>query len=116
MIKRSLLLSKFIDKNQSLLLFGPRGSGKTKLLETTLPQHALVISLLESEHFQRYLAEPSLFSREIIKRLNSQPADSALVVAIDEVQKLPILLDEVHFLIEKFKGRGADKMEIIHLR
>ena len=70
-----------------------------------MPEHALVISLLESENFQRYLAEPSLFSREIVKRMMSQPAHRTLVVAIDEVQKLPILLDEVHFLIEKYKGR-----------
>ena len=105
MIKRKLLLSKFIEKNQSLLLFGPRGSGKTKLLETTLPGHRLIISLLESEYFQRYLVDPSLFSKEIVKQIQSQPADSVLVVAVDEVQKLPILLDEVHYLIEKYKGR-----------
>ena len=100
-----LELSKFIKKKQSVFLFGPRGSGKTKLLEATLPQHSLVISLLESEYYQRYLAEPAQFSREIASRIKSLPMNEALVVAIDEVQKLPILLDEVHFLIEKYKGR-----------
>lgn len=105
MIKRLIQLSKYIDKNQSLFVFGPRGSGKTSLLEATLPPRSLVISLLESEYFQRYLAEPSLFSREIMSRMKALPTNETLVVAIDEVQKLPNLLDEVHLLIEKFKGR-----------
>lgn len=70
-----------------------------------MPPRAVVISLLNSEHFQRYLAEPSLFSREITARMKALGGSGPLVVAIDEVQKLPILLDEVHLLIEKFKGR-----------
>lgn len=105
MIKRKLDIANFIDKNQSLFLFGPRGSGKTKLLEVTLPQQAMTVSLLESEYFQRYLVEPALFSREITTRLKAMPARESLIVAVDEIQKLPILLDEVHSLIEKYKGR-----------
>lgn len=105
MIHRRLELSKFITKNQSVFLFGPRGSGKTKLLESTLPDEAVIISLLDSEYFQRYLSEPALFSREIIARLKNLPPNKTLIIAVDEVQKLPMLLDEVHLLIEKHKGR-----------
>lgn len=107
MIKRSLELAKFIAKNQSVFLFGPRGSGKTRLLESVLPKNSWTISLLESEYFQRYLSEPSLFSREIKTRMGTLQLGESLIVAVDEVQKLPNLLDEVHSLMEKFKGRLA---------
>jgi uncharacterized protein len=105
MIKRYFELAKFIDKNQSIFLFGPRGSGKTRLLESTLPKQAIIISLLESENFQRFLSEPALFSREVTLRVKALTAGESLIVAVDEVQKLPLLLDEIHFLIEKYKGK-----------
>lgn len=105
MIQRSLQLSRFIDKKQSIFVFGPRGSGKTKLLEATLPTNSLAISLLDPVYFQRYLAEPSLFSLEITARIKALKKNEHLVVAIDEVQKLPILLDQVHLLIETYKGQ-----------
>ena len=105
MINRALELAKFVDKKQSIFLFGPRGSGKTKLIEATLPTGSVIISLLDSEYFHRYMAEPSLFSREINARIKSLGANETLVVAIDEVQKLPMLLDDVHLLIEKYKNR-----------
>jgi predicted AAA+ superfamily ATPase len=105
MINRYFQLSKFIDKNKAYSCWGPRGTGKTKLLESTLPPKSIVISLLESENYHRYLSDPSLFSKEIQSRLKSLNRDEHLVIAVDEVQKLPRLLDEVHSLIEKFKGR-----------
>ncbi|MCX6119177.1 MAG: DUF4143 domain-containing protein [Proteobacteria bacterium] len=105
MIDRYFNLLKFIDKFQSVFLFGPRGTGKTKLLEASLPPSARVISLLEPEYFQRYLSDPSLLTAEIVSDMRKRSNESPLVVAIDEVQKLPILLDQVHALIEKFKGK-----------
>jgi predicted AAA+ superfamily ATPase len=65
----------------------------------------MLISLLDSEYFQRYLTETSLFSREMTAKLKSKAQQDTLVVAVDEVQKLPMLLDEVHLLIEKYKGQ-----------
>ena len=50
--------------------------------------------------FTRYLRNPGLFRKELEKEINS---DRVLTVFIDEVQKLPSLLDEVHYLIEKYK-------------
>ena len=105
MIKRKLQLNNFIDKNQSILLFGARGTGKTKLLEVSLPEHAIYISLLAGAEYQRFLAEPSRLLHEVRAALKKIPLEKSLLVAIDEIQKLPSLLDEVHLLIEEFKGK-----------
>ena len=88
-----------------MFIFGPRGTGKTKLIESVLSSNSMLISLLDSEYFQRYLTETSLFSREMTAKLKSKAQQDTLVVAVDEVQKLPMLLDEVHLLIEKYKGQ-----------
>jgi predicted AAA+ superfamily ATPase len=105
MIDRYLQIAKFIDRKQSIFLFGPRGAGKTKLIEMVLPINGIFIQLLESEYFHRYLSNPALFSQEIKTRMVELPSKAALLVAVDEIQKLPSLLDEIHSLIEIFKGR-----------
>ncbi len=51
------------------------------------------------------MAEPSRLLHEVRAALSRVPAKKSLLVAIDEIQKLPALLDEVHLLIEEFKGR-----------
>jgi predicted AAA+ superfamily ATPase len=105
MITRKLQLSKYIDKNQSVFVFGPRGAGKTKLLDMSLPKSAMRISLLEGQDYQRYLTEPSRLSQEVRARIKNKKGKDSLVIAIDEIQKLPALLDAVHLLIEEFKSR-----------
>lgn len=96
MIDRSVKLPNIIDKNKSFFLFGARGTGKSALLAASgLP----TIDLLHSRAYQRYLSDPSLFGDEIEQML-SQAETKPLVVAVDEIQKLPILLDEIHRLIE----------------
>jgi uncharacterized protein len=80
-------------KNRSYFLFGPRGVGKSTLIEQTLPE-AKVYDLLDASQFQRLLLEPTLISQETT-------ADT--LVVIDEIQKLPGLLDEVQRLIVKRK-------------
>lgn len=69
-----------------------------------LPQASpsLEIDLLNNDLFTRYLAHPSLFRDEVEHQLGSK---GPLTVFIDEVQKLPPLLDEVHHLMERYKGR-----------
>jgi predicted AAA+ superfamily ATPase len=83
---------------QSFFLMGPRGSGKSTWLRTTFPD-AYVLDLLSEETYQRLLAQPALFADE----LQALPADRLVVV--DEVQRLPNLLNEVHRLIESRKQR-----------
>lgn len=88
MYQRVLNLTSLLKK-KSIFLFGPRGSGKTTLIRNTLSD-AVVIDLLESQTFRYYLKNPSLLAEQ----------KKAPLVVIDEVQKLPELLDEVHRLIE----------------
>src|SRR5579872_3643137 len=80
-------------KKRSYFLMGPRGVGKSTLIEQTLPQ-AKIYDLLDATQFHRLLREPTLISQETT-------ADT--LVVIDEIQKLPDLLDEVHRLIVKRK-------------
>lgn len=77
-------------KKKSFFLFGPRSTGKTTLITTQLPQ-ATVYDLLDADVFRRLLQRPSLIEEE--NRDAHQP------IIIDEIQKLPQLLDEVHRLI-----------------
>lgn len=77
---------------RSFLLLGPRGTGKTTWLRQRLPQ-ARRYNLLLDRELLRLMREPGLFGREVA----ALPARSWIVV--DEVQKLPSLLNEVHDLL-----------------
>lgn len=79
---------------KSFFLWGPRQAGKSWLLRESLPQ-AVYINLLLSDEFLTYSTEPS----QLRERLAHLPKGS--IIVIDEVQKVPLLLDEVHSLIEE---------------
>ena len=79
---------------QTFFLLGPRGSGKTTWLRATFSD-AHVIDLLSEETYQRLLANPGQFGDE----LRAVPAGRWVIV--DEVQRLPSLLNEVHRFIEE---------------
>jgi predicted AAA+ superfamily ATPase len=76
----------------SFFLFGPRATGKTTWLRQVLPA-AHWIDLVTNEVYLRYLHDPGSFRREI------EALPSGTWVVVDEVQKVPALLDEVHALI-----------------
>ncbi|MBI1945127.1 MAG: ATP-binding protein [Deltaproteobacteria bacterium] len=77
---------------KSLFLFGPRQTGKTALVRHALPA-ARVYDLLDAEVFLALSRRPGRLGEELGRRDR--------VVVIDEIQKLPVLLDEVHRLIER---------------
>jgi len=95
-VSRSLALPEAL-RRRSCFLFGPRQTGKTSLVHDQLPQ-ARVYDLLDSATFTLLSRSP----RTIGEELAAAPTD---VVVIDEVQKLPALLDEVHRLIERTDTR-----------
>lgn len=89
------LIKKPLESRKSFFLFGPRGTGKTTWLKHHLPD-ALFINLLQSAFYNRLSANPGHL-RELI------PPDHEERVIIDEVQRIPALLNEVHELIESRK-------------
>jgi len=91
MIKRKLNLPP--QGKETYFLWGPRQTGKSTILKATYPD-AVWIDLLKAEEFRRYLNNPELLRQELPVQ-----GDMPFVV-IDEVQKLPALLDEVHWLHE----------------
>ena len=93
--KRRIQLPEKPEK--SFFLWGPRQTGKTTLLRSTYPE-AFRVDLLKTDELVRYASQPVLF-RQVVSAL---PRDRLVVV--DEIQKAPVLLDEVHYLIEE-EGR-----------
>src|SRR5882757_8690319 len=78
----------------SFFLFGARGTGKSTWIRSRF-EDALVVNLLASDVMLRYERDPSVFRGEVL----AQPRNRWIVV--DEVQRAPRLLDEVHFLMEE---------------
>lgn len=85
-------------------MLGPRGTGKTSLLNQEFDSQPNVfrIDLLRGGAYQRYLADPELFRKEAVNKL---PSSGRLTVIVDEIQRIPELLNEVHSLIEEFKDK-----------
>jgi predicted AAA+ superfamily ATPase len=77
---------------RSFFLLGPRGTGKTTWLRQVLPQ-ALWFDLLRTQTFLSLSQQPELFRQQV----EARPRGSWVVV--DEMQRLPTLLNEVHALI-----------------
>lgn len=104
------MYDRFLEKPQtSIFLFGPRGTGKTTWLRKVFGD-ALTYDLLDNSEYLRFTNNPSLLYEEASR----QPAGSWIV--IDEVQRVPELLNEVHRLIEeldqKFVLSGSSERKI----
>ncbi len=97
MFRRNLKLPR--PGSETFFLWGPRQVGKSALLRHSYPD-ARWIDLLKNEEFRRYAARPELLRQEVEADGPGQPRQ----IVIDEVQKVPGLLDEAHWLIE---NRGA---------
>ncbi len=88
----------FDAPRKSFFLLGPRGVGKSTYLRLAFPD-AHVINLLAEDTYQRLLANPGLLAAE----LRAVPDDRWVV--LDEMQRLPALLNEVHRFIEEKRMR-----------
>lgn len=81
-------------RNKSFFLFGPRGTGKTTWAKKNFP-NGLYFDLLEAEIYNNFLANPQRLENFI-------PVNFSDWIIIDEVQRIPHLLNEIHRLIEKY--------------
>ena len=114
-IPRSLedKIKKILDRRKSILLLGPRQTGKSTLLSRTKAD--ISITLVRPKIRQLYEKSPELLEKEIqaiqVESKNKQP-----LVFIDEVQKVPEILDAAQYLIDNkdaifiFTGSSARKL------
>ena len=102
MVSRFLDLGRLLGKEGSSFLFGARGTGKTHLARELLQKRppALAIDLLDQKAFLRYLNHPDTLHEEVHAAWERFPG-KPLFVLIDEVQKVPALLDVVHSLFNE---------------
>ncbi len=102
-----------LKTNESIFLFGPRGCGKSTLLQSLFThEQAHFIDLLDDEQERRFSSNPNELIAVARALKNGQS-----VLIIDEVQKVPKLLDIVHLLIEQrvcrfvLSGSSARKLK-----
>ncbi|MBW2106629.1 MAG: ATP-binding protein [Deltaproteobacteria bacterium] len=100
------MIPRIIDipfKRKSVFLFGPRQVGKSTLVKHLIADmDYLEIDLLKGDTILKYKKNPGLLIIEIEFLAKTK---DRFFVFIDEIQKCPELLNDVHYLIEKFRGR-----------
>lgn len=89
-------LSIVLPERQSAFLWGARKTGKSTFLRQAFPG-SLSFDFLRTDVLIAFTTRPALLREQLLAR---SPAELALPVILDEVQKVPALLDEVHGLIE----------------
>ena len=93
------MIDRIIDipKNHSFFLFGPRQTGKSTLLKTSLSrEYALYYDLLDPREYRRLKEHPERFMEEVQTR-----SERFTHVLVDEIQQVPELLDTVHAMMEE---------------
>jgi uncharacterized protein len=106
-----------LPKQNSFFLFGARQTGKSTLLKIGYePSSTLYYDLLKTDEYLRLSARPSLIREEIMTR-----NEKITHVIIDEIQRIPSLLNEVHWIMESGKspvfiltGSSARKLKRSH--
>ncbi|MDR1962401.1 MAG: AAA family ATPase [Planctomycetaceae bacterium] len=94
-IERKLNLQKTLER-KSVFLFGPRQTGKSWLIRQTLGKE-LSYNLLDSDVMLKLSRSPNLMREEMTEQTQ--------LIVIDEVQRLPQLLETVHLMIEEYGVR-----------
>lgn len=111
-VPRTVNLLELLIK-KSHFLFGPRSTGKSTAIDQQLSKKAVVINLLRSSILSTLLKNPEELEGIIDAAIDSNTS----IVVIDEIQKIPALLDEVHRLIEErnfrflLSGSSARKLK-----
>lgn len=98
MYQRILKLANILER-KSLFLFGPRQTGKSTFLKVSYPE-AYVVNLLRHAEYVKFKSSPKQFGEEVEFAYKQK---NVTLFVVDEIQKIPELLDETHRLIEDFK-------------
>lgn len=94
-----------VPENRSFFLFGARGTGKSTYLQQHFsPQDVFWVDLLNPEFVQKFSLSPMLFYQEFLAWKKSRKDLREHWAIIDEIQKIPVLLDVVHKLIAEKAG------------
>lgn len=95
-----LRLNALLEEGKSILLLGPRQVGKTTLLATL--KVAVMITLLEPRRRHLYEKDPQILADEIAVY---EKSPTLPLIVIDEIQKVPALLDVIQYLIDQKKAQ-----------
>ncbi len=112
MFKRSLKIN--LPKGQSIFLWGARQTGKSSYLKAEFP-NSVYVDLLKTENLVRFSLSPNMLREELLA-LSEEKLKAPVI--LDEIQKVPELLNEVHWLIENKKiafilcGSSARKLKM----
>jgi len=90
-----------LERDKSVLLLGARQTGKTTL--THQFKHDLLVSFVQPDIRQRYEKSPHLLKGEVESLVSGEAGKRPLVI-LDEVQKVPVILDVVQDLIDRGKA------------
>lgn len=102
MIDRIVNLSNILGNYSSSFLLGARSTGKSVISREFMKnRRGVSLELLKGEVFQRYLLHPEQLRKEVSAALG----EDCLTVYIDEIQKIPKLIDEVHQLLTEHPRR-----------
>jgi predicted AAA+ superfamily ATPase len=107
LIQRSLqeqIQSHILDKRKSVLLLGPRQTGKSSLLKLLKPD--LTINLAREKEYQEHIKDPGLIEK-MVKPLISEAKKGATqnkIIFIDEIQRIPSIINTVQVLIDDYRN------------
>jgi predicted AAA+ superfamily ATPase len=112
MLHRTLNILSRLGNTKSCLLLGPRGTGKSYLLSELRKQfgsQTIFFDLLNRDEYLQLLNSPKFFK----EFLYSNKSDELITVIVDEVQKIPELLDDVHAILEQDSRSGKQHFRFI---
>jgi predicted AAA+ superfamily ATPase len=112
MIKRTLNIINRLQDSKSCILLGPRGTGKSFILDELRKRGdapILFFDLLNRDEYLQLLSSPKFFK----EFLYSKRSDKLTTVIVDEVQKIPALLDDVHAILEEESRAGLQHFRFI---
>lgn len=91
-----------LPKRGSFFLFGSRQTGKTTLIHSRYSKNVWRVDLLLNDIFFAYSKNPSQFRREAVEKIENERVQT---IFIDEVQRIPALLNEVQYLMQNYSCR-----------